>query len=569
MTTCERAQVALIDGEADDAVRAHVAGCADCRFFAGLSQLLGPAVPADELAKGEPLLGRYVLHEALGRGGEGAVYRAVDTETQQEVAIKIVRRRGERTDEANARRIRHEHVCRVFHTERHGDLSVIVMELIAGPTLDEALPRLGWRARRRVLREIAEGVAAAHRAGVLHLDLKPRNVMLRDGTSAVVMDFGLSARTGEGAVRARGGTPAFMAPEQKHGGPVDRRADVHALGKLAATLVGEGRIARRATRPDPADRYPDVHALVHDLDRPRRWLVAAAAILVMTAVVALWVGGGRGAARAAGRTGWRADLWGPDTVPPEARNVALDRSGGAAHAVASHPPFACARSLSDLFDGVTQYAQWEHGYAFTVPPDGAPGTCISLANLGELGGEPGQCGALRADAQLCEQGPHDAFRVLPERVSSLASMSTDRQRTLGQWEPDEAPCGERTITVELPREHTVVAVRTWHHERSEVPTRYAVQIPDGTGWRNVFATRESSQAIGKSAYPTGVAGQSAPITADFAPVKTRVVRFMMDTCTTRGALCADDDPPAKAFADRTRCPPGHGWLYELEVFALD
>lgn len=585
---CERAQLALIEGAPDTAVRAHVAGCGECGFFEQLSRELGSvthgasaaaplgagfaAVLEAAVTRGEPLLGRYQLRAPLGQGGEGIVYRATDRETGEEVALKLARLRGEHAEEvANARRVRHENVCRVYHTERHGDLRLLVMELIEGPSLEEALPAMDRRARRRAFREVCAGAAAAHRAGVLHLDLKPRNVLLRDGITAVLTDFGLSARAGDAGVKARGGTPAFMAPEQRGGGAVDVRTDVHGLGKLAALLLGEGRISRRACQADPAARYPDVAALLRDLGRPRRRTIATGAVaavaLAITGVVMVATRTEAGSGDPpAGRAGWRSDLWSTDTVPPRARNVALNIDGAALPRVtASDPPFACARSLADLQDGVTQYAQWEHGYAFPPPPDGVPGTCVSLGVLGH----PGQCGELRPEAPLCEQraGGHV---VLDARVADAARIDPARRRKLGQLEPGELPCGERSITVELDGEHDVVAVRTWHHDHSEAPARLAVEIPDGAGgWRRVFATAENRQALAKAHYTDETVGSSAPLTADFAPVTTAAVRFVMDTCTTIGAICADQGRTIEDVEqDRTGCTPGHGWLYEVEVFAL-
>src|SRR5262249_23049651 len=157
--------------------------------------------------------GRYRLEKLVGAGGQGRVFRALDLETDDGVAVKIGRVGDEaRTLEVgHARRIRHPNVCRVHHAERHRDLRIIVMEFVDGPSL--ARPTLSRRARMRVFRGICAGVATAHAEGVLHLDLKPHNILLRGG-EPVITDFGLSRAQGAMPVLADGGTPAYMAPEQ-------------------------------------------------------------------------------------------------------------------------------------------------------------------------------------------------------------------------------------------------------------------------------------------------------------------------------------------------------------------
>jgi hypothetical protein len=138
--TCDRAQLGLVQGELPEDLRAHVDGCSECGFLRTLSRnLQGAMAPVDAAGPlggalhaalaaaidgGELLLGRYRLKEVIGRGGYGEVYRTVDTETDELVALKIVRLRAgddRSTEEVrNARRVVHPNVCRVFHTERYG-----------------------------------------------------------------------------------------------------------------------------------------------------------------------------------------------------------------------------------------------------------------------------------------------------------------------------------------------------------------------------------------------------------------------------------------------------------------
>jgi hypothetical protein len=554
---CDRVQLALIAGERDGDVGAHVAECAECRFFDSISREL-PALVAAARAQdegplgaalssalaaareqGTPLLGRYELTALLGRGGQAEVYRAIDRETGDIVAIKLVRMAAgaearSASEVSHARRIVHPNVCRVFHTERFDTLRLIVMEHVDGPTLAARLPiddrrvALGWFVA------IAEGVQAAHAASVLHLDLKPENVLLRGGTTPVVTDFGLSVAVDrEPTAKAPGGTPAYMAPEQRSGGVVDRRTDVYALGLLLRELLKPrgGRLAavvRCATEAAPARRYQDVEELlraVRAATRPRVRIGPAlglAALVAVSGVAVLAVG--RSSTPPTTARPWRSELWGPDTIPADARNVALNVGSAPLPRAIAAPAFACARSTAELVDGITQYASWEHGFAF---PPSEP-VCISLDALAPKG----TCGELRPDASRCttDGRPGQLDLVLP--------------------------CGERTVAVELARAHRVVAVRTWHHHPEHAPARYRIEVEDAaTGARSVaFTTNNNHAARRRADFPLDNpnSGESAPVTAQFSPVMTRRVHFIMDSCTMKAF---DNDKP------------GHGWLYEIEVFA--
>jgi hypothetical protein len=536
--SCATVQGLLVEGALPSDLRAHVDDCEECRFFASLSQHLGGATttvqgapPLDRLmaelaARGEPLLGRYRLGERLGVGGQGCVFRAVDQETEDVVAIKIARLRT--SDEkalevAHARRVRHANVCRVFHAERHGELRVIVMELLDGPTLAQALPELGAADRVRIFRGICDGVRAAHEAGVLHLDLKPQNVMLRGGREPVVTDFGLSARV-DAAERPAGGTPAYMAPEQAHNRPVDARTDVWALGLILQDLAPRrfAAIIRRATDLDPARRFASAKDLASAFERRvqrmRRILRGAAAAFLFglaLLVTAFVIPPPRGR-----RAEFDPALWGePDLVPSSAWNVARG-----ARVSASHEGFACGRKLEDLTDGVTRYHEWRHGFAF--PP--AYGVCVSLDNLG-------QCGPERPTARLCGGG-----KVLDRHV---ADATPAERKELGQYD-EPVPCGERWIDVDFGRSYRVQAVRAWHRSSEHVPKVARVLVDDGGGWREVFKVTDSrTGGVGWDHVGYG----SGPITADFPATPARRVRYEIDSCS---------------MGDK-----GHGWLNELEVFA--
>jgi hypothetical protein len=564
--TCDELQVLAVEGRSlPDSLRAHAESCPECRFFVTLSRNLATgAERADDgldalmrglVASGEPLIGRYRIDGPLGRGGQGVVCRATDLETEDEVAVKVVRLPEDgagRTalEVSNARRVRHPTVCRTYHFERHGRLGLIVMELVDGPTLD-ALD-LAPAPALRVFRAVCEGVQAAHGAGVLHLDLKRRNVLLRGGIEPVVTDFGLSVRVGDGAARGVGGTPAYMAPEQREGRAVDERTDVYALGGMLGELVPEPtrrvrRVVRRATQGDPALRYPDVASLLRDLapgaPRAPRFVVLA----IGAPAVALGLASGLAAVvppPTPPRAIWRPELWGGDTVPTEAWSVARNLGDrDLPVATASDPGVGCARLLPELLDGVAQYDHWEHGFAF---PRASP-MCVHLDAIG-------RCGPPDPRAHLCRFGS-GGMTVLDDLVGDTSRFTPEERGNLGQVDPGAPRCAERWVQVDLTRRERVIAVRAWFHGAEETPRRAHVLIDAGDGvWKEAFSTLQNDNMRGPDRFRTGFGGESAPSTFGFPTTDARRVRFVVDPCKSAGST--DWDEP--------RTP---GWLYEVEVFA--
>jgi eukaryotic-like serine/threonine-protein kinase len=300
-------------------------------------------------------LGRYRLRERIGEGGMGVVFAAYDPELDRTVAVKVLHpglggagSRGEerlRREGQTMARMAHPNVIRVYDVGVQGDIVFVAMEYIAGGTLkrwledaprsaDDILAAFGQAAR---------GLAAAHDAALVHRDFKPSNVLVSDDGRVLVTDFGVARASIDppsddrdaprvdplGATMTRAGslvgTPAYMAPEQLQGRPVDGRADqfsfcvalwraLYGTAPYAgeswselAKSTAEGRIAEppasarvpehvraaleRGLNPDSARRFPSVGALMQALDpdrRHRRRVRAAIAVgaLMAVAVVA-------------------------------------------------------------------------------------------------------------------------------------------------------------------------------------------------------------------------------------------------------------------------------------------
>jgi predicted ATPase len=218
-------------------------------------------------------IGPFLLLERLGGGSMGTVYRARDLFLGRTVALKVHRRRpndqGLRRflQEARAAQsLTHANVASTYDAGSEGDDFYLAMELVGGTSLAAIMKGgpLPWPEALAIVLQIAAGLAAAHHAGVMHRDLKPSNVMLgREGVVKLV-DFGLakridaldpgddgntivdwqSVRTSPGAVL---GTPAYMAPEQASGRPVDARSDVFALGLVLWEMVAGQPLFRRSS----------------------------------------------------------------------------------------------------------------------------------------------------------------------------------------------------------------------------------------------------------------------------------------------------------------------------------
>lgn len=206
-------------------------------------------------------IGRYRLLSKIGEGGMGSVYRALDLQLDRQVALKTLKaeavsrpeRRRRFIQEAQAASaLHHPNIVAVHEIDERDGVHYIVMEYVAGETLEQRVsggpPPL--RVSLDLAIQVADALAAAHAAGIVHRDLKPANVMVDEQSRAKLLDFGLAklteqsssgsstrsqtAHTEDGAIL---GTVAYMSPEQAEGRSVDGRSDVFSFGSLLYELL--------------------------------------------------------------------------------------------------------------------------------------------------------------------------------------------------------------------------------------------------------------------------------------------------------------------------------------------
>jgi serine/threonine protein kinase len=218
-------------------------------------------------------MGPYEITGRLDSGGMGDVYRARDPRIGREVAVKVLRDSGNPDrarlqrfeDEARAAgALGHPNILVVYDVGRHGETPYLVSELLEGHTLRDVLLEMVTVPVRKALEwsmQIAQGLAAAHDKGLVHRDLKPKNLFITRDGRVKILDFGLAKlvqpardnevtvtmaeRTETGVVL---GTVGYMAPEQVRGLPVDPRADIFALGiVMQEMLSGAAPFARDTT----------------------------------------------------------------------------------------------------------------------------------------------------------------------------------------------------------------------------------------------------------------------------------------------------------------------------------
>ncbi len=278
------------------------------------------------LKPGVVLQDRYEIADEIGRGGFSIVYRARDRGVGADVAIKLLvpppaaarlaRERLRREVQA-VRQLSHPNIVAVYDVVDDGPWSFVVMEYVPGPDLAVRVRQRGPLApdaAARLGRDVTAALAAAHRRGILHRDVKPQNILLAPDGRARLTDFGSARLAGQETVTQTGGlvgTVDYAAPEQLAGDRGDARVDEYALGvTLYYALTGElparvasrggadaGRdghhprrrrpdvpgwlddVVGRATMPDPGDRFPAIELVAEALERGDEGVGAGAAAL--------------------------------------------------------------------------------------------------------------------------------------------------------------------------------------------------------------------------------------------------------------------------------------------------
>ena len=308
-------------------------------------------------------LGPYRIEAPVGEGGMGVVYRALDTKLNRPVAIKFLSDRladaaGRRRFQREAQTVsslNHPHILTVLDAGEVGGRQYLVTEFVDGGTLTAWAHRekRSWREAIELLTGVADGLATAHAAGILHRDVKPDNILITKSGYAKLADFGLAklqesppqpddvTRTVTGPHTRLGaivGTMAYMSPEQVSGQRLDARSDVFSFGVVLYEMLAGRRpfgggsdfdlanaivrghidplpddiptqvrlVVERALERNPSDRYQSMRDLVIDLrrvsrlvDRPldasagRRhlwqWAAVTAALVLVAAAVVVWI----------------------------------------------------------------------------------------------------------------------------------------------------------------------------------------------------------------------------------------------------------------------------------------
>lgn len=368
---------------------------------------MSPPVPGSAGRLGEIVDGRYRLERELGSGAMGVVYEALDLGLDRRVALKIIdgvgiedvelRRHFQREARALAR-LEHEHVVRIHELGTHGPALFFAMELIRGRTLAEVLDAAG-RPRQiplatglQLLDGVADGLDAVHRAGLVHRDVKPKNVVVEEGTERpVLVDFGLALELREAGQTHRGGTPEYMAPELSAGNPASQATDVyafactafevltgqlpfwaptveelfalHAAGRVPNPstfrhgLVGADPVLRRGLAKDPALRPASCRTLVADVRAALE--TSAASVRVPAARIA---------------SSWRAP---PPSHDGRVLILVLDEDATFAR--------ACGRAAGAVFVGACHLVVGEtlHGAASRL---GDRGPHLAIVDLDDPGG---------------------------------------------------------------------------------------------------------------------------------------------------------------------------------------
>jgi serine/threonine protein kinase/Flp pilus assembly protein TadD len=219
--------------------------------------------PKEELTTGSTFAGRYQIIEELGKGGMGRVYRVLDKELEEEVALKLIKPEIAKDKETIerfknelkvARRISHRNVGRMYELMEDRGTHFITMEYVPGQDLRGLIRQMGQLTTGKAIaiaKEVCEGLVEAHRQGVVHRDLKPSNIIIDKQGNARILDFGIARSVAGKGITGAGvmiGTPEYMSPEQVEGKEIDQRSDIYSLGIILYEMV-TGRVPFEGDTP--------------------------------------------------------------------------------------------------------------------------------------------------------------------------------------------------------------------------------------------------------------------------------------------------------------------------------
>lgn len=255
------------------------------------TELVAAALCGDRSLVGSRL-GIYLVHSLLGRGGMGEVYLAEDTDLGRKVALKVLpkeftndeqRLQRFRQEARTASGLKHRNIITIYAVGQEEDIYFIATEYVPGSTLRQRLTdsgRLEAREALDVAMQIASALEAAHRAGIVHRDVKPENIIFEPDGTAKLLDFGIAKLTENLTAQATGtelpkteqgiilGTPAYMSPEQARHQPLDGRSDLFSLGVVFYEMITgkvpfagdtpyDQQAAVLAAEPSPVGQYLD------------------------------------------------------------------------------------------------------------------------------------------------------------------------------------------------------------------------------------------------------------------------------------------------------------------------
>ncbi len=241
--------------------------CGNCAAPLSTEKAASPTetiqIPVRELTPGSTFARRYQIIEDLGKGGMGRVYKAFDMEVKDRLALKLLHPQIADDDKTIerfrnelklARQISHRHICRMYDFGREEGTYYITMEYVPGEDLKSLIHRIGALPVGKAVSlagQVAEGLAEAHRLGVVHRDLKPQNIMIDREGNARIMDFGIARSVAARGITGAGmmiGTPEYMSPEQVEGKEADPRSDIYSLGIILFEML-TGRVPFEGDTP--------------------------------------------------------------------------------------------------------------------------------------------------------------------------------------------------------------------------------------------------------------------------------------------------------------------------------